>query len=101
MGNFDVIAGPGRLRPWPFTAEPGNAFGAGKEAVVPLPTARKAVLRRRIAAALLPRLFRNRIPGHTTRAPPIVLLSVAALQRSLQFVSVRLCRPGGPSRSSR
>ena len=28
------------------------------------------VLRRRFAAALLPRLFGNNVPGHTTRAPP-------------------------------
>ena len=27
--------------------------------------------RRRIAAALLPRLFGNNFPGHTTRAPPV------------------------------
>ena len=27
--------------------------------------------RRRFAAALLPRLFGNNVPGHTTRAPPV------------------------------
>ena len=27
--------------------------------------------RRRFAAALLPRLFENNVPGHTTRAPPV------------------------------
>ena len=28
-------------------------------------------LRRKFAAALLPRLFGNNVPGHTTRAPPV------------------------------
>ena len=32
---------------------------------------RIAPYRRRFAAALLPRLLGNRIPGHTTRAPPV------------------------------
>ena len=31
----------------------------------------KCCKRRRFAAALLPRLFGNNIPGHTTRAPPV------------------------------
>ena len=31
----------------------------------------KGKKRRRFAAALLPRLFGNRIPGLTTRAPPV------------------------------
>ena len=30
------------------------------------------VIRRRFAAALLPRLFGTKVPGHTTRAPPVV-----------------------------
>ena len=37
-------------------------------------TAVTAVLegvKRRFAAALLPRLFRNNVPGHTTKAPPV------------------------------
>ena len=28
-------------------------------------------LRRKFAAASLPRLFGNKVPGHTTRAPPV------------------------------
>ena len=28
-------------------------------------------IRRRFAAALLPRLFVSKVPGHTTRAPPV------------------------------
>ena len=32
---------------------------------------RTALVRRRFAAALLPRLFGNNVPGHTTRAPPV------------------------------
>ena len=31
------------------------------------------MFRRRFAAALLPRLFGNNVPGHTTRAPPVGL----------------------------
>ena len=31
----------------------------------------KVSKRRRFAAALLPRLFGNNVPGHTTRAPPV------------------------------
>ena len=47
------------------TTEPKLQPGAARLSL------RAKAFRRRFAAALLPRLFRNSTPGHTTRAPPI------------------------------
>ena len=44
------------------------------------------VTRRRFAAASLPRLFGNRIPGHTTRAPPTWIgFELATRTNGIQF----------------
>ena len=40
-----------------------------------------AAKRQRFAAALLPRLFGNRIPGHTARAPPVRRSSITTTVR--------------------
>ena len=41
--------------------------------------------RRRFAAALLPRLFGNNVPGHTTRAPPV---GFELATNSIQFYAI-------------
>ena len=51
----------------PFFMKSIQIFGS----VIKASCSGSGAIRRRFAAALLPRLFGNNVPGHTTRAPPV------------------------------